>query len=243
MKTICHIGMERSGNHAIMQWIARRYRPYVVTQRVIPQVGKCKAATALNCSDKMGKHERESALFYDLVLNGDINKLDRDYDQVFIVLRDPYNWLASLVSSFYDFNITTCNYRFFVSTWIAHANSAMSGATWINYNKWIDDEHKLWYANSLGLPKVKHDDTPSNLGRGSSYGKDADQNYTERYINTLGQTDESVIYKHILRQYPELVFYGRQLFGMATPPELSELFADLVNTKRAALSKVDRAIS
>jgi len=223
MRTFCLIGMERSGNHAFMQWLVSRYRTRIVTQRIQPRGKLCEVVTACHSNHVMSKEARRPDIFFENYLNGNVDQ-DRMYTDSIFILRDPYNWLASLVS-FYNFNMATCNHRFFIGQWIAHAHAITEGSQWVNYNRWCTDEGKQYYESLLDLPKVENDAVPTGRGKRSSFGKDADNKFQERYLKVLEHKDDSVIYKHILGQYPELVMYANRLFGMSTPKELEGVYA------------------
>lgn len=132
-------GLQRSGNHAIITWYMAHLEDVLFWNNI---VRKGEPTQATFRGEPPFKHEIHS---YENIHPEDVFKEGLECEswpsQISIILRDPYNWLASM----YKFQMKEGTYTVrarpldeFIDLWIRMAEYVeINPRTLINYNKWF----------------------------------------------------------------------------------------------------------
>ena len=239
-KEIRVIGLRRSGNHAIINWMVKQQSGYVShLNNLIPQ---CNPYRVLYChypkerlkEESWGHFRKKDCLIYsyeDYSLknitdhkfeknhNLYIGKSEVRYD--LIILRDPFNLLASRIKS--DMLDVKEENLQIIDLWIEYAKEFLQKSNYlhhnkicVNYNRWVSDvNYRQEIATHLNLDFT---DTGFNevrgYGGGSSFdgqdfhGKASDMNVNNRWQHIM---DHPLYHQFISNS--ELMDYFEQIFG------------------------------
>jgi len=185
------MGCKRSGHHAIAYWVMLQIPGGAVFHNDCN--GRLEAARLQVIGE--GKHSLHLLEDFDLCGWSGLDLQDH-FDRPILVLRDGYNWAASVVRSNMGRKATWEPYRRIqirtherdmkwfggtlgrLDTWKQHVSRALDGvlpknALVVNYNKWCaDEEYRKELSTCLGLP---FNDIGRRLvppfGHGSSFDK------------------------------------------------------------------------
>jgi len=159
-------GMRRSGNHAILHWIACHFDTPCCLVNDISDFGNPSApakddinASELKCfkaaygSDDFWKDDKEVLIqtyedydLSDLDWEGNLKVVgDSESEKMVLVVRDPYNLMSSRIAKRSPHLIDVG--RFSIERWKQHAKEALSDTQYIwdtlvvvDYNRWVVDE-------------------------------------------------------------------------------------------------------
>jgi hypothetical protein len=227
--------MGRTGHHAIIEWIARQYpgqvtqlhncrkRDYLKQGKLKPRIGKTSSWT--------NKGDKKAMIYnfeeFDIDLVDEYNILD--FDQVkkakrvhtMLVLRDPYNWIASSLKIGGGFTNDIVDrvtlYKKYLKSAVDEINYSWNPIPF-NYNKWFkSSNYRKKMAKRLC---IREGDSGLNFvppnGGGSSFDK---QSFKERaqQMNVLErwkQYKNNPKFKQVLDE--EIVDLSNQIFGEIT---------------------------
>ena len=101
MKKIIVMGLARNGHHAIINWMCRQLEGRTVFKNNVNE--KLQPRAVLNYG--RGKTQNQVCSFENFDLVG-FKKLFKpgDFDQIILVVRDPYNWIASSLKKRVGYN-------------------------------------------------------------------------------------------------------------------------------------------
>lgn len=187
-------GMRRSGNHAIIHWMAAHFdRPcHMVndicdfnTPKVLPEdyihAGELDCFTVPS-SDASWIEDKE--VLIQTYEDYDLSDLDWDSNLVrvgpsgveksILIIRDPYNLMASRAAK-KEYHLLPIS-RFAVERWKQHAREALGETSFlknkvvINYNRWFeDDSYRRELELELGLPGTTDETVDRVVMAGSSF--------------------------------------------------------------------------
>lgn len=185
----------RSGHHAVMEGIYHHipkdkifinncdknnvYHWYKINDGK-PLYKEKKLSQKINNKNIILNFEHKSVNSYKSLISNWYN-LKEDFN--ILIIRDPFNWLASCMSKSDVFNN---NIPLSIELWVNHAKECLNitnklpNKVVVLYNKWIiDEEYRKSVINTLGLD---FDDTYSiDTFKGSS-SFNGSKNYTERWV-------------------------------------------------------------
>ena len=183
------LGMKRSGHHAIVYWIANNLSGKSVIyndcrfgwkgRKLMPNP----AATPIMQIGKLEEEAVDNHIYniedFDIC---DLDKYDfrnfhnicdNDYIQFILVLRDPFNWIASSLKTNSDISIEIDKR---ISLWLKQANLFFNKDVYqyiyrLNYNNWfISDEYKKELSKIFQLDSWENNiNSTSPRGGGSSF--------------------------------------------------------------------------
>jgi hypothetical protein len=166
-------GLQRSGNHAIINWYMAHLDDVLFWNNIVKKGRPTQASFKGEPPFKHEIHSYENIHPDDVLEEGLETK--EWADQISIILRDPYNWLASL----YKFQMKEWSYTVrsrpleeFLDLWVMMAEyTEANPRTLINYNKWVKNpNYRRMLENRWGFGET--DDTIdkiSGYGGGSTF--------------------------------------------------------------------------
>lgn len=239
-KEIRIVGLRRTGNHAIINWIRKQHcgevwhlnsvrageNPYRYLYSHYPRESLRNEA--------LGNFVTKDCLLYnyedhdlDLVVNSKfekkhdlyIGKSSTRYD--LIILRDPFNLMASRIKNNY-LNVRNPNGNP-TQLWIEYAREFLGETNYLqnnkiccNYNRWFSDiEYRKEFASKLGLEFTDRGiNQVKTEGGGSSFdGEKFDGKATQMdVINRYKLFQDNPIYQQLVNN-EELREYSRKIFG------------------------------
>jgi len=206
-------GMQRSGHHAVVLWLGKHIGDHHHINDVrepSPQLrNKYKQNVILSYENKSPE------MFY-----------DESAEKVLVVIRDPYNWLASRLKKrdvlYYAFTENTIpRYKRLIE--YATRNDLPSNVICVNYNRWFSEKiYRQEIIESCGLVFTDQGiNQIPEFGNGSSFteckydGKAQEMKVLSRW-KLMKNNDQ---YRRlILKKHPELQEIAANVFGMSKPP-------------------------
>jgi hypothetical protein len=220
MREIRIFGMRRSGNHAIIEWIARHFHKTL-------HYNECWGWEKVNCRSEHIYGDKNSNMSPDLIIYSYEDfcpSIEEAEDaRSIIILRDWYNMMSSRIISgrdkvkyrhhqgFYNDNI--------LETWLEYIKVyELNKDKTIIYNKWsVDSDYRISIAKTLNLKNISDDkyikEFPlSKIGNGSSFEKDKinTELINERY--KLLKKMNNKLYKEMLKN--EVVGHCKTIFNI-----------------------------
>jgi len=235
-------GMVRSGNHAIINWIGLNYNKsaihynniYVQDNQLCSHFYKdmpTAIATYHYGSYKYRAMSGKDKAYYCVTLqqhfdltiisheNVPLNILPNIQSTDFLIVRDPYNWLASIFahgtiakSLGYSLDLNDA-LRLLIQAYI---DNFSCNITIINFNKWFSDStYRIQLAERLQLP-IHHRGIEhiAEHGWGSSFEDLQLQNRASqmRVLERWKYYADDEDFKNIFQQYPQLVDINNRYF-------------------------------
>lgn len=197
-------GVMRGGNHGVIRWLAGCVNEQTIFYNNVNVTAEKQYKKFY--SDKPVGCEIRS---YENVLPEECIKQEK---QCLIILRDPFNWLASYLAH-KDFHYSIMHVYFMFADHILSAHNN----TFINYNEWFrNKKYRKKLAEGLGLSfSDRMLNSVSPFGGGSSFtgteydGKAQKMAVLERW--RVYAKDEK--YQHYLKEYPRLTKIGEEIFN------------------------------
>lgn len=210
MKIYVVAGMQRSGHHAVAFWLGKHIGEHKYINDVLfpPQKYQEKP-----CNMLLSYENKDPEIFR-----------DETAEKVLVVIRDPYNWLASRLKGeglYYVFTEKTIpRYKLLIEY---ATNNPPPNVVCVNYNEWFSNkDYRKEIIESCGLTFTdKGINSLSKWGGGSSFdlkkykGKAQEMKVLERWKKMKNNEK----YRHILlEKHPELQEIALKIFGMSKPP-------------------------
>lgn len=222
MKKEIHISsVGRSGQHAFCNWLCKNLnRPSVFFNVYKTLTGSMKTNT--NSEIKYNEEKNNEQPVTNIYLHENHLSGDNDY----VLLRDPFNWISSLLIAV---KRTPEELKAFIGVYIQLYEEVIKfdKKNFISYNSWFSDaQYKRTLANQIGLDSIhKGVDDVMIFGNGSSFNqrtfdKRARQmNVLNRYKTVLnGEHANAQVspeeFKMVFLQNPKLIEIASDLFGM-----------------------------
>ncbi len=238
-KLIQFAGIQRSGNHALINWlIAQTSQKTCFINGAFPGISPWEKNWGISYPNfpywPQERDQKGALVSKDLVVysyeNRALNAIEADKDQlskyigksreryIAVILRDPYNTFASYLK--FDKPITAD----FVELWKTYAREFIgktdiltSPKVFINFNRWFSDQdYRRGLAKQLGLTFTDRGlSEVSHHGGGSSFdaqvfkGQTQKMNVLTRFHLYLDQPE----FKAIFAADPELKQLSDQIFG------------------------------
>ena len=239
-KEIRVIGLRRSGNHAIINWIRKQHtgevwhlNNIVVSENPYRLLYETYLRDHLR-REALGDFVKKDCLIYSYEDYSLEQILDREFEKKhdlylgksstrydLLILRDPFNLLASRLKK--DYLEVKGDNQTVISLWIAYAkeylgetNFLINNKVCVNYNQWfVDVNYRQQLAEQLNC---QFSDAGINQvkghGGGSSFeGKEFDgKGTTMDVLNRHKKFEDNPDYQNLLKN-EELLDYSRRIFG------------------------------
>lgn len=225
------VSMQRSGQHAIIRWLAKNMEPVIhlnhcVFQfskgkiQVIPLKGRCVIYNNGEEHDfgicgqkemykKLSQYNiNDFSILYSFEDLNPENKVYRKFKKLtktkeVFILRDPLNWLASTIKH-KDYSLNDLEKR--AEIYIKHLKGVQKGNSSIIFNKWlIEDRAVLFNQIDLGIPyKADVEDRTKiqSFGGGSSFSKEkGTEKIEEEVLKRWKLMKENLKFKTISEKY------------------------------------------
>jgi hypothetical protein len=177
------IGLQRSGNHAIINWIGSLFQSAMHLNNLphdfftIPDNVKKINEMRADCVICSFEDCRKSSVYGKKILDGVKIACEEDFKQrrcvVLFVLRDPYNCWASRVAANAKYSLTSfSNFDVFSENWRVMAQLYNERPdSFVLYNKWVADAgYRRSVCDRLGGRYTERTlDEVDKAGRGSSF--------------------------------------------------------------------------
>lgn len=205
------LGMKRSGNHVIVNWITQNcYESQIFFNNMTSfDADLIKIFNAESVSPKL--IDRVICTFEHVALD-----FCADTMNAWCVIRDPYNWLASWL------NHTHCDKAVIEKDIKVYINNAEKSTRKILYNEWFKSvEYRNSLASKMGFVNndIGIDDVP-HFGKGSSFdkkryqGRGSEMDVLNRWKNAI----DDPLYLHLINEYyKEFERVAQDLFNMKCP--------------------------
>lgn len=229
-------GLRRSGHHAVLMWLIGMipkttlyYNCYLADQKLdrpitANRIQWFQDGREKDISEFHPKKREPNTVFWnaeDSFIDPDFNISEYTFtdSKLLIVLRDPYNLIASRMS-FHSKNYEDRIHEIYKHLLIYPETTNVYK---INYNYWFSDEvYRKQIAEKLGLNFDDHYLQRLSLS-GSSFDKNRNTyennsqklKVLERYKNYTEKNNTA--YKDYFEKYPELVAIGKEFFNMERP--------------------------
>ena len=198
--------MPRSGNHAFINWLCLQ------SDKTILHRNDIQSGNRPTYTKKYGKGEHL------LILNSyeaqDIRQVFRFPLPNFLLLRDPYNWMASHIKSFLSKN----NMENLVERYITYFQEypELTYRT-VFYHLWHTSfEYRMKILDNLNFPQTDNGkDIVPNIAKGSSFdgvkyeGRASEMQVFTRYERLIG----TLLFDKMCGQYPELMMIHDNYFS------------------------------
>ncbi len=213
-------GMQRSGNHAIIEWLCGHFNGHRHRNNIM----------GLSCKDKAAQFDTDGDYTTHVRVDSWENfeplkiTISNNSEPLVVIVRDPYNWWASWFSFVYkNPNIQFAPLEGVMGSYLAYIEYARSFPDrCVIFNRWFGSRayrRRLEHRWNLGESDQSLNQV-AGLGGGSSFDLNAFHNRAQK-MNVLKRY-ESVMhipdYIEPLRKYPELADISRELFELE-PPE------------------------
>ena len=172
--------MQRSGQHAIMQWLMQGYenvRAIRWTHRPFnrPLSEKGKESFFINFENIIIPESRDDIVH---------DSIQRDHTfHTFVILRDPFNLFASRMTRHWKNSKRFHPVDQQRDLWINHATEYLSEKTvkGVSYNKWVSSEtYRESLCSTLNLPLIPRMEKVPGAGSGSSFDKQTLTGYASK---------------------------------------------------------------
>lgn len=213
------IGMQRSGNHAVIEWFLSHFDSYLFRNNILMK-------TYSGMESQVIRYNYDEKNLPQCIVESWENfaaeeiEIHPDSYPIVLILRDPWNWWAS----WFRFHIPNPNVHNIqrvntIPMYISHANFARKyPEQTILFNKWFADvNYRREIESRYGLKENDSTiNTVSKFGSGSTFdslnmdGKAQNMKVLERYKKVLHLRD----YVVPLRRFPELCDISKELFNM-----------------------------
>jgi hypothetical protein len=239
MKEYRFIGLRRSGNHAILNWIRKQLPDdhCFLDDPPIRQLSDQISAARKDHSSEVILYSVEDEnlpyLISEVIFQERFQLFGEKVESIdIIILRDPFNLFASRLKS--DIIETRSRYLNFVDLWIQYAREFLGetshlkgNVVFINYNDWfLSKEYRVKIAKELGLSFNDSgvDEVPSR-GGGSSFDG-------SRFNNKGSQMDVLARWKVMQNNSEfrqcfgdgEIIRLSKKLFNLPEATEVCEKF-------------------
>lgn len=204
--------VSRCGQHAFCNWICKQYEHDVMFQNIL-------------CSFTKSKMNITNSILYN-VQNDTTRTIYKDHqckvqlyenchhdnlENKIVFLRDPFNWIASLLVS-----RRRDNEQSWIDGYVNIHKHKTNAKHYFKYNNWMSDkDYRQWCCESLGLPFTDkgRDDVPT-FGNGSTFShmkydkRGSKMKTLTRYKKVLNNEVPNIggqEYKNIFKQNPTLI--------------------------------------
>ncbi len=211
LKETIFCGMSRSGNHAIINWVARNaVGQYVYHCNNVTMKRDC----AQEVEYRKGEGNPVRLYSFENRCPGDV--FSGKATNKVLIIRDFFNWLASSIKAKMPTDAPKINMYERHLEW---AMNPQDGTIVANYNRWFQDrEYRRQLANTLGISDEDHGlQELMDFGGGSSFdktsysGKTQQMNVLERYK----QMKDNPEFLRIINEYQGIVRNTERFFGIA----------------------------
>jgi len=210
------LGMKRSGNHAIVNWMIKNcFESQVFFNNIVSyDADRVKVSNVQFISPDL--IDRVICTFEHISL--DFFEGDEDF---WYVIRDPYNWLASWINHSH-FNESTVEND--ILTYIQNAKSTQKK---ILYNEWFKSRsYRDDLAIKLGFinKDIAINEVPK-FGKGSSFDREQYEGRASEMdvLNRWKKVANNSLYLQLIRQnYEDLEDIAKHVFNMTCPVEILE---------------------
>jgi hypothetical protein len=212
MMILTFTGIQRCGNHAIIDWVARHFSHCIHHNNMDP-ITRLAAQIVW-----YGKHDEPIKNIIMSYENFSISSIKDPING--IILRDPYNWYASLMRRWYLLHPPALQTpEKIIGRYIEYCDYAMEYplSRFINYNIWFTStEYRRELESRYSLP-IETDlgiDTVPTIGRGSSFdgmsmqGRAQEMGVLTRYKSEL----DNPVYQRLILSNPRLREISYSLF-------------------------------
>lgn len=234
-REILVLSLSRSGHHAIINWIAEQTPGYVFHHNNCTkgwEQGILKSETGRITTYQNGPESETHIYSIETFDMDDLPKIRQEFDQTLVIVRDPWNWIASCFKGGGEgrTQLTTpfLNERGeekpgTIELWKKQVRACLGAHTFIsvNFNDWTSrsTSYRFFLADRLGIPFTDEGrEVMPPFGGGSSFtgmnfqGTASDMGVLERW-KVLQFNEE---YLSIISD-PELNQLGRDYFQMECP--------------------------
>ena len=238
-KIIQFCGLQRSGNHAVINWIiGQEFSKTCFINGVFPGANPWLKNWGVSYPNypywPKDRDVRGAFVSKDIVIcsyeNREIEKISRDSDLLpkyfgnsresysLIILRDPYNTFASWFQKNWTVTPEIIKlWKSYAYEFIGVTNYLKSPKISVSFNKWfLDQSYRQRLAESLGLRFTDRNlNSVSFHGGGSSFDEESlnkkaqEMNILNRFHNYLGDA----IFLQIFENDPELGKLSKDIFG------------------------------
>lgn len=251
-KEIRIVGLRRTGNHGIINWIRKQHAGKVwhlnniTTERNPYRVLYLHYKKEHLNREAKGNSVKKDCLLYSFedyplekIVRGGLEKkhdlyLGKSRERYdVLILRDPFNLFASRIKKNY-MNVKDENWTI-VDLWISYAREYLGETDYlknnkvvVNYNRWATDiEYRQHIASQL---KVEFSDAGINdvksEGGGSSFDRTSFQGQANKMdvLNRWKIFSDDPSYRALLKNNRELIDYSERIFGHIPGTEVLGLF-------------------
>ena len=251
-KEIRIVGLRRTGNHGIINWIKKQHAGQVwhlnniTTERNPYRVLYLHYKKEHLNREAKGDSVKKDCLLYSLedyplekIVRGGLEKkhdlylgTSRERYDV-LILRDPFNLLASRIKKNY-MNVKDENWTI-IDLWISYAREYLGETDYlknnkvpVNYNKWATDvEYRQHIASRLkfAFSDAGINDVKSE-GGGSSFDRTSFQGQANKMdvLNRWKILSDDPSYRALLKSNRELIDYSERIFGHLPGTEVLGLY-------------------
>lgn len=154
-------GMKRSGHHAVLRWIISCIsKPVLFSNNITAWCKDRDLRKTKELSIGTQRYNHWENRFDNMLKFANIeDRSDILFDDI-VILRDPYNCLASRIQHFGHLNKKEKLWTNFLTLWKDHARSYINNTSKfvILYNYWmISSSYRSYIANMLSLDILNHD--------------------------------------------------------------------------------------
>ena len=217
MRTV-FLGMQRSGNHAIIEWYRSHFDCSVIFQNNIDVYGA--VAQVHRTSTPPFQHWIRS---YENIDPETLAEWGTDpeaaIDRLLVVLRDPYNWTASMCKRFNGGENKPMIFKTWqetIPTYIRLCDYVRTHPNnWVNYNFWFQaPKYRRQLEERWGLEQ--NDDTVdkvSDFGGGSSFQAGCRSAQDLKVMDRWRECKDVPEYRDVILAHPEFKDISQELFG------------------------------
>ena len=218
--------VSRCGQHAFCNWLCKQYDHDVVFENIVSSFSASKKKRANTTdyilyspkNDTTRNVSKDHACKHLVQLHENCHH--DDLANKILFLRDPFNWIASLLGS-----MRRVDEQLWINSYIALQKHKHQARYYFKYNSWMSSkDYRQQCCESLGLPFTDQgrNDVP-RFGNGSTFshmqydGKGSEMETLTRYKKVLNNEVPSIggqEYKNIFKQNPALVEIAISDFDM-----------------------------
>lgn len=214
-------GMQRCGNHAIINWWMGHFPGYLFRNNILGLTCKHQAAQ----SDVLGDyHQRIRIDSWENYAPASLT-ISNHSEPLIVILRDPYNWWAS----WYRYGMPNPNVQYLprpqtILWYLKYVEYARSHPEqWVSFNQWFQsDEYRRSLEHRYDM--VESDETLEQLpkfdfGVGSTFNaREYDGRAQQmKVLNRWEQVKDDPHFYEPLRANPQLADIARDLFDFEPP--------------------------